>query len=251
MIQPRLVLGAPVADRAWALPRWLDQVASQTVLPDGLIFIHTETGDGTQDLLAAETRWPIHLIDAQEPYVRREQRLADREHTFTTLANHRNRLLDIAVELDADLILSLDTDIFLTDPTAIEQLAAQTRRTPLSSAVVYLHEHGQTTDPPIFNAALWVDAGRGPERRWRRPSRQEFDEAQLEPDGVMCVDIPMAVVMMRRDVALRCRYRYHECGEDLGFALDLDRHGLWCDWLTRLELPHVMNPNRLDELVPA
>lgn len=243
---PRIVLGAPVADRAWALPRWLDQIEQQTVQPDVLVFVHTDTGDGTREILrAAQDRWPIEIVDAPGPVVHRRDRNRDRVGAYSMLADLRNRLLDHALGLDADVIVSLDTDIFLTEPTAIEQLVDRLDKAPLSSLLVYLHELAEQTT--AYNAAWWIDGGSGPTRRWRKPTPAEVHDRASKP---MQVDIPMAVVAMRRDVALTCRYRYHEAGEDLGFALDLDRNGLWADWLTGLHCPHVMDPARLDELVP-
>lgn len=243
---PRIVLGAPVADRAWALPRWLDQIEQQTVQPDALVFVHTDTGDGTREILrAAQDRWPVEIVDAPGPVVHRRDRNRDRVGAYSMLADLRNRLLDHALGLNADVIVSLDTDIFLTESTAIEQLVDRLDKAPLSTPLVYLHEQGVTAG--TYNAGYWVDAGSGPERRWRRPSVAEFLNAAGRPRQV---DVPMACVAMRRDVALTCRYRYHEAGEDLGFGLDLDRNGLWADWLTGLHCPHVMDPQKLDAMVP-
>jgi hypothetical protein len=49
----------------------------------------------------------------------------------------------------------------------------------------------------------------------------------------------MAAIAMNRRVLEHCRYRWHESGEDLGFAQDLDRIGARCAWDTGLKARHL------------
>lgn len=239
-----LILGAPVADRAWALPRWLDCIASQTIQPDRLVFIHSDTGDGTREILGAEKRWPVTVIDTPQPFVRRELRLKDRVGTTSMLADLRNRLLIAALDHEVETLFSLDTDVFLTDPGTIKKLLGELVHAPLAAPYVNLSPHG-----PCANAAQWRQPTSrlpAPTQRWDRCERDETTP------GRVLVDIPMAAVMMRREVVISCAYRYHEAGEDMGFAQDLDRRGEFkTAWLTGWECPHVMDRNHIGVLDAA
>lgn len=190
---------------------------------------------------------PYDVMQVDEPYVPRQQRNTQREGIFTTLAVHRNRVLDMAMQHDADVLLSLDTDVFLTEPDSIERLLDALECWPLAAPVTYLSPPG----PPslCFNAGNWQTNDIGsPTRVWERIGEGEFREAAGD---VVEVDIPMAAVMMVRDVIQWARYSYHETGEDAGFAQSLDFLGFRTAWLTGLYAPHVMLPGLLDEMVPV
>jgi hypothetical protein len=108
----------------------------------------------------------------------------------------------------------------------------------LATPTVYLHPGGEASE--CFNVAWWAAGDPGsPDRAWRRATAE--DAAR----GAQFVDIPMAAVMMRREVLDCCRYRFHAQGEDLGFAQDLDRLGFKCEWNPSITTRHVMSEEAL------
>jgi hypothetical protein len=246
----RLIIGAPVANRAWAIPKWMECLKAQTIKPDGFVFVYSLSQDATLPALHRNVFAEMELEWDPRRFIPRDKRNVDRCLAFTQLAYQRNRLLEGAQKMGADVFLSLDTDVFLTDPTAIEQMLDAldpSRDVFLSSCVTYLAPTGAESD--CFNAAFWSVSDRhdDSQRPWERVTRAEFDAANGAPLGI---DIPMAVVMMSREVLENCQYVYHERGEDAGFAQDLDRMEYQTAWLTRLEAPHVMDPRTLDSMIP-
>ena len=243
-----LVLGCPVANREWVLPRWFDAIARQTVRPQRLTFVHSgERGDATWRALldgAKLLNVPVQLTHVDRPPHPRTDNAR-----FETLADLRNLLLELAIDdgyarsVRCDVFMSLDSDVILTDPTTIERLVGQINGYDLVAPRFSLHPN--TVDGWALNAGFWnpdstrADAGT---RRWYRPSPD-----QAEP---VRIDIPMAAWVAKRWVIQSCRYRWHESGEDLGFAQDLEEYGVHCVWMPEIRAHHVWNERALEE-VPA
>lgn len=239
----RLIVGAPVADRAWSLPRWFACLERQTRQPDGFIFLHSGTlEDDTWRII--NNRGLLHPQpfrighDWAPPHPRHDNT------RFATLARLRNDLLHRArFELDADLFLSLDTDVMLEDPGTIERLERLVIEDgwDVASPVTWLHPSGEGSW--AYNAGWWNAGGTlgDPRRPWCRPAPDTIPWGEVVEIGV-----PMAAMLMNRR-AMDCRYRWHEGGEDLGFAQDLDRQGLRVAWDTALKAFHAWDKSHLEE----
>lgn len=243
----KLVVGAPVADRDWALPHWFECLAAQTRPPDEYVFVVKETeGSRTRELLhelGPEVPRLSYSIDSSEYVPRDERNQAGAEYVYTEFARRRNRLLDMAIKREPDIFFSLDTDIMLEDRHVIARLLELIESAPLSSPLLYLHPTGEPSE--CFNAGEWMAGDLGsPKRAWRRVPAEAVASAR-RGHFPLTVDIPMAAVMMRYDVLESCRYAYHECGEDLGFAQDLERHGYRCLWHPSIKVRHVMSERAL------
>lgn len=238
----RLIVGCPVANRAWSLPYWFECLAAQTRRPDGFAFVHSgHVGDDTWIALQREAarhgfrNVGIHH-DVSPPHPRHDN------ERYRTLALLRNRMITLAAgALQADLLLSLDTDIMLENPATIETLVGLVEQGyDIATPVTFLHPAASDpdTDAEIFwayNAGWWAPGGRldDPRRAWLRPAPDSIEwGAQIE------IQVPMAV-WLGNAAAMRCRYRWHEGGEDLGYAQDVDEHGLRVIWDTSLKCQHV------------
>ncbi len=234
------MLGAPVANREWALGVWFERLAAQTRRPDALAFVHSgRPNDATWRALqqgAAElgVGSAIHHNPAN-PHQRHD---TSRYHT---LARCRNQLLHLAAAMDADVLVSLDTDVMFDDPATIERLLGLLDQGwDTASPVTWLHPNGEGSWAWSF---AWWAAGdhTDPRRAWTRHSHEDIPWGQLVE-----VHIPMAATAMARPVIDRCRYRWHESGEDLGFAQDLYRQGFRCVVDTALKARHVWAPDHLE-----
>jgi hypothetical protein len=197
-------------------------------------------GDCSRELLHELGPKPPALSYAidQTPYVpRMERNQVGAEHVYADFASRRNRLLQMVLKREPDVFLSIDTDLMLEDPATIERLLELLERAPVAAPLTYLHPTGAASE--CFNAGWW-NGGEpaSPTRAWRRATVEEAH-------GTIPVDIPMAAVAMRRQVVETCCYWVHECGEDMGFAQDLDRLGYECLWDTDLEVRHCMSPEEL------
>jgi hypothetical protein len=238
----KVIVGAPVADRAWALPHWFGCLYRQTRPPDEFVFVVNDAPD------EGKTRRLLHELGPdvpqlsygidRTPFVPREKRASlPAEDVYRGFAYRRNQLRRLVLRREPDVFLSLDTDIMLENPRTIERLLAMLDDAPVAAPLLFLHPLGPASE--CFNAGFWQGGDPGsPERAWRRAVPEEAH-------GTIPIDIPMAAVAMRREVLYRCEYRWHECGEDMGFAQDLDQHGFDCLWDTDLECRHVMNPEAL------
>lgn len=238
----RLIVGCPVADRAWSLPTWYRHLAAQTRRPDGFVFVHSGTRyDDTWDAVWREAA----TNDFPKPVLHHDERTPHQRHDngrFGTLVVLRNEMIRIARDrLHADLLLSLDTDVMLEDPRTIERLVEMLDECDLASPLTYLHPGASKPDADLsqpcwaYNAGWWRQDGRldDPQRPWERPHPDKIPWGKT-----LQIDVPMAVWLAGRR-AMACHYAFHESGEDLGFAQDLDRHELTCLWDTSLLCRHV------------
>ncbi len=120
MKKPLVMVGCPIYNRAWILPRWLDALAQQTAAAEiALAFCHTEGNDGTERIIAAEKlKSRFRYVDVYNFTGGVE---GGKEHNWTdldrlnTIAAKRNRLLDMARHSDAEFYLSLDSDVLVPD----------------------------------------------------------------------------------------------------------------------------------------
>jgi hypothetical protein len=237
----KVIVGAPVCGRDWILPQWFECLKAQTRPPDEYVFVVKEIdGDRSRQLLHKHGPLPPKLSYAidRTPYVpRMERNKIGAQYVYTDFAVRRNRLLQMVLKREPGVFISLDTDILLEDPTAIERLLAMLDRAPVASLVTFLHPLGRESE--CYNAGHWQGGDPGsPTRAWRRVTPQDAQ-------GTIEIDIPMAVVAMRREVLDTCRYHYHECGEDLGFAQNLNQHGYRCLYDTDLHARHVWSKEDL------
>lgn len=239
----KVVVGAPVAAREWALPRWFECLYAQTRPPDEFVFVIKDVdGDRSRELLHEMGPKPPKLsyaIDQSRYVPRMERNHVGAEYVYADFAWRRNRLLQMVRKREPDVFISLDSDLLLEDPTTIERLLELLERAPVAAPLTYLHPSGPAGE--CYNAGFWQGGEPGsPTRAWRRATAQEAH-------GTIPVDIPMAAVAMRRQVVDTCKYDYHQQGEDMGFAQDLDRLGYGCLWDTDLEVRHVMAAEELGE----
>jgi hypothetical protein len=226
-----LTCGCPVAERAWVIPDYFAAIARQTVRPDAFVFVVSNSPrDDTARALrrgGLELEIPTQIIhDDSKPHIRQDG------SRFVTLARLRNALLD---EVDSDVFMSLDSDVLLGPDDTIERLLGHLDNCDLIAPRCSLHPD---SDSHAVNAGLWIESGDEINRRWARAS---------VVGGVSEIDIPMAAWMARTKAIAPCRYRFHESGEDLGFAQDLDKHHVDCLWDDTIRAVHVWGPESLQD----
>lgn len=236
-----LVCGAPVANREWALPHWFECLASQTVRPDRLIFVHSgQWGDETWQALftgAEQHGFDLDVLhDPRAPH----QRIDNAR--YQTLADLRNQLLTAAQDARADQFLSLDTDVMLEQPDTIEHLQTMLTDCDLASCATFLHP--AASKPDVEHEIFWAyNAGWLPKdltaHGFIRPLPNELDW-----DATHRIDIPMAIWLGNQQ-ALYCRYAWHESGEDIAFGRALQAAGLICHWDPRVRAKHYWQPSHL------
>ena len=223
----RLIVGAPVAFRDWALPYWFERLAAQTRRPDGFVFVHSGPVDDAtwRELYAGAARHslpvPTVIHDDAWPHTRHDNA------RFETLARLRNRLLATVCDTDTDLLLSLDTDIMLEDPRTIERLEelVLAGSADIAQPVAFLHPQAPAVWQPGDEVCWAYNFG------WLQPyapSRMALRRPHVDSlawGETLAIDVPMACWLGNR-AAMACRYAPHESGEDIGFAQDLQAAGV-------------------------
>ena len=275
----KVAVGAPVFNRGWILSKWWEYMAKQTLRPDYFCFVHGRSTDDTLDKLygggqrdPAVLKWgpavPVPVNPAGLPVLKlrasrlpvftRDQRNDDPKDRCRArhMAALRNELRALFMSTDADVFVSLDTDILLTDPMALERMVAavttgagviraDTSRDDwdVAAAMTSLHPYGFRG--ACFNAARWAGGEPGSYTRgWHRLERNDIWTSRPMP-----IDVPMAAYAIKRHAMGMAAYREHECGEDFGFADRLEAHGLRTIWLTDVQVPHVWGPQYIEEAI--
>lgn len=225
----------------------MDSLARQTRRPDGFVFVHSGIPrDDTWTTIVDEAKRhrfppPTFLHDPAAPHARNDNL------RFATLARLRNDLLDLARWEQADMFLSLDTDLMLEDPHTIERLVSMVRSgdCDLAAPVAFLHplapRHWTPGEPAghSYNFAFMNPGQPSHRRPWQRPWPADLPLGEL-----IRMQVPMAA-WLGNTRALGCRYQDHESGEDVGFAQSLEAAGVECIVDTSLYGWHVWSERHL------
>ena len=223
-----LMVGCPVAGRAWILPQWHEAV--QAALPSDMKaqYIFAIPSWDT-DSLALAKQWKAEIIVTEEEKPDRDPRRWVDKQRYNEMADLRNKILRRIRQICPRFYLSLDSDILLA-PTALQEMI-ETYELNEAHAVggfTFL----DSMDPTCTNFAMW-DNELG--TKFRR----------VEAPGQHPVDVIMAIKLMG-NLAYNINYQYHDLGEDFGWATAAKRAKvrIFCDG--RSPSKHVMQPKWLD-----
>jgi hypothetical protein len=239
-----VLIAAPIYDRAWILPQWIEFIEKQNYPKENIGFMFEL---GPDDNLTHEILWEWQAYAPQYKYFDAQiyMKIAHEAHPdgkrhwsaqkYYNMVTLRNNLLERATNLSDqfDYYFSLDSDIFLEDPDTILKLVnhAETGKDVLSP-LMYMTPY----DTNYPSAMTWENRPGG--HAIRSLSKNEIGT-------VFKVDIVMAAVFMSRDVYTKTRYQWHRQGEDLGFATHLAELGFDSFAAWDIYCPHIMHKNML------
>jgi len=229
-----IMIGCPVRNRGWILPRYLECLSNQDY-PSELLrycFIVNDCIDTTPNLLADFARdkpGQVKIIEQNQGSYQSKSHMRG-YYLFTHLASLRNILLTAFLESDCEYLFSVDSDILLP-PYALNYLLEDDFRI-ISALVCNGHEMG---DLGIYNILKHESDG-----TWRYirdfPRNRVFE-----------VDCSGAVFLLKREVIERYGIRYSAAygSEDIGFCIAAAAKGLkiFCDG--RVEGEHYMRETQL------
>lgn len=231
----RVMVGCPVRDRAWILPRYLAHLCRLRYPREllSLCFVVNDSTDGTHDLLQqfAEAHRGeyrrVKLVVFDQGAIKDARRRDVRLQIFSTLASARNRLLEELT--DEDYLFSVDSDV-LVPPEALAALLACRK--------------------DIVAARVWNDRARTAPNFLCRGSRWYLHPATFPEHELFEVDVTGAVYLLSREVARQVRYGYHPQGEDVYFSEQARKAGfrLWVN--PEVHCEHVLAPEE-GSLSPA
>lgn len=235
----RLLIGCPVRDRAWIMPRWFEHVEAaleRARLRASFVFV-APAGDETEPVIyrhGPARCLVLHSDEGDQP----ERGWAD-EARVRHLVDLRNRLLRHVRAAGPDAYLSLDSDVLLA-PEAIADLVESLgsgRFGAVGGATFMsaLHDSPGVPASQDFPSCGWVRGMDG------------FQRQAIEHRGVIPVGVIMAVKMMSPR-AYWIDYQLRREGEDVGWSLACEAAGVRLGWDNRHPSKHVMARHHLDRV---
>lgn len=231
----KLVVGAPIRDRAWILPKWFEHmlaaVEHELHISDVSVVFVGSMADASfkcATKMAHGYGIPIHWHEPAEddhgPYRRNWTR-----NRYITMANLRNELLGYVRESEPDLFWSLDTDILVAENT-------------FSSAVQHLEDFDA-----VGTKLYMTPHGRFAPSYGMMPNGTSLRRS--DADGVFQVDVIMASKIMTPK-AYAVDYKPHTHGEDIGWSIAAREAGCTLGWDGTATSKHVMEQKLLDVVDP-
>lgn len=214
-----IVVGAPVHERGWILPRWLDCLAEQGEELT-LVLNYGPGEDDTLDIIKSETRFPVTIIESDVKHTKNREWNMPRYEVMTRL---RNDLLDVVRDLKPDFYLSLDTDMLMPSHcirTLVETIEPYHGIAPLT----FMTQQG--TDFPN-----WL--------------REDLTRPSYVPHGVTEMYAVFGTVLMT-PALYGVDYAPHRWGEDLGWAANVKKAGLRLAMNADVRVKHVMYQHALN-----
>jgi hypothetical protein len=222
-----LLVGCPVSQRAWILPRWHDHVAVAADIA-GVAFSYAFVIDPL-DVFSVSVieAFPVDsILDFVQDGRSLDERSWNHDRYFH-MAFLRNRLLRTVSLFDPPFFLSLDSDILL-HPDAIKNMLETTSTYDVVGGKTFMTPGG--TACPSWGFHTYNDGLR-----------------RSDADGVFPVEVVMAVKLLTPK-AYEIPYEFHSHGEDLGFSINCRKAGLSLGVDARVTNKHVMRQEDLEKI---
>lgn len=226
----KLVVGAPIRDRAWILPLWFEHTLAaveHAVHVSEVEFVFV--GSISDPSMACATDQankcgvPMHWVDPATddhgPYER-----AWTMARYEMMAQLRNELLQSVRYLQPDLFWSLDTDILVAENTLSSAMQSLDRFDAVGTKL-YMTPQGR------YAPSYGMLPGTGGLRR-------------SDAEGTFPVDVIMASKLMSPK-AYAVDYEPHSQGEDIGWSRSARKSGCRLGWDGSTCSKHVMSPEAL------
>lgn len=203
----RLVIGCPIAERAWAIPDWYDALVKASTDIDNVSFVcvYTPSSDDTKQLLVDRDVVILSGSSITRPRSRLDNHRWEQPE-YKYMAYLRNQLIDHCVRVRADYFLSIDSDIVWPDRPITELIETMDRcRFSAASPLVNMMR------PPdeAWNYMFW-QGGQGYAKR----------EHRFAHDKPFAVDVIMAAMLIDHVNFHRVRWMSHPQGEDIGWSVN-------------------------------
>ena len=229
---PRIMIAAPVRNRAWVLPRYLRALEALDYPQDRLLFrwLVNDSTDGSRQILRYWIRdmqpcnAGVQTLDygrTESEYEGTARMAGPRSRAYPILAALRNLIRTKALNSGVDYLFSVDTDVIVR-PATLRRLLS----------------HGKDV------VAALVDNGHGAHNYMEQdPQTGTFFRGPHRvagPDGLLQVDMTGACCLYSRRALEAGTWAAHMTGEDEGFARCMIAAGIdqWVDGGHQVE--HVM-----------
>ena len=221
----KVLIAAPVRDRAWVLPEYLKAI--ENLIFDGNIqyyFLINDSTDNSKQILEdfqqRKNNCVIEEINYNTP---KDERNGVRSaHTFYTLANLRNHILEYFLSTDCDILYSIDTDV-IVKPESLQEL---------------IKIDADITSTFIFNTKV---------QKWNRGNvligidKIKHIDAALREEVFNCSVTGAVYIIKRKVIEAGCKYAWHRLGEDIPFCLGAINKGFIIKCTKRKLAEHYMS----------
>jgi hypothetical protein len=223
ILMKKVLLGAPVRDRGWILPRFIEHVKAlrlDDILLDTL-FIANDCQDNTVELLN-DSKFNVKEVNGLPSKTKGSIR---GKYGYGHLANLRNILVEEFLKTDCDYLFSVDTDILLPKDSLVKLI---NHNKDICSMLV-CNQNGRSGKRAHNIMEYNYKIG-------RMVHIHTWKENWLIP-----IDLTGASYLINREVLeAGVRYKYDFQGEDVPFCKKAKElgFGIYCD--TSLKPVHVM-----------
>ena len=219
----KVFIGAPVRDRAWILPRFIDHIKKMDTAGIEIksLFVVNDCIDNSEHLLQQSG---FNTLKVDELPSKTESSLRGK-YSYQHLANLRNILVEEFLKTDCEYFFSIDTDI-LVPPNGLKKLINNNKDI---CSMILCNQNGELKKRAhnIMNYD---------------PRRSMYYHIfEWENDSIIEVDLTGAVYLIHRKVLENgVRYDNNKQGEDVPFCRDARKKGfkVFCD--TSIKPIHVM-----------
>lgn len=229
-----LIVGCPVRQRTWVLPRWFEAVetaAHHAEVAVHYLFVCDLRDPATEAVQALAQEWTrtITIVPIEEDVERSDERRWGDVEPLQHMVFLRNVLLGAVREARPTHFLSLDSDILIAPMGLANLLESMAERDfDAVGGRTYMTPHGRSHPS------------------WAQLTRS-YGLHRLDADGVFPADVIMAIKLMAPR-AYGIDYRYDIQGEDVGWSIACREAGVRLGFDGRVANKHCMSPPALDFL---
>lgn len=223
-----ILIGGPVSQRAWVLPRWYDHCYEACRRADvNPTFIHVGAAEDPTMNCTVPDAVIVPTGESARGHTRKWTHAR-----YQQMAEYRNIGLAKVRELAPPLFLSLDSDVLL-HPDAITSLLNGLTHPAGFAAVGGKCFMNSSVQYPSYGMFV----------------RNGGIRRSTPVTGFFKVDVIMAIKLMT-PAAYNVDYRYHQHGEDLGWARACQEAGLVFAFDARITSKHLYKPEYLNIVDP-
>ena len=225
----KLLIGCPISDRAWILPKWFEHcyISAENAQVDiEFVFVASKNDKDSLDVVTHKNS-TIVMVDEAIRKDHRTWNISRYEH----MCFLRNSLLSEVRTIAPTYFLSLDSDILL-HPNAISSLLDASQQHPGAWAI-----GGKC----YLSTATRYHPNMGTFKQGQSDTFTRKDSNALHP-----VDILMAIKLMKPE-SYNIDYVVNRLGEDIGWSKQVIAAGGSFFWDGRVANKHIMDKKLIDK----
>lgn len=210
-----IVIGAPIRNRAWILPRYLESIYNLDYPKREIIlcFLINDSNDESEDLIRGIEKSEYNQVIVDRKDYNFE--LCDRDFgrdiiKFAHFAQIRNDWINLFKNIkNITHIFSVDSDILLPS-NSLKKLLANDK--DICSIIVN-------------NSVVRRGYGKDITNLWKLINGRYENILQYPQNTVFEVDVTGAAYLIKREVLNSVKYKSHVFGEDFGFCIQAKKRG--------------------------